>query len=46
MALWDQVILYPFHKDEIGHFSRQVSEQPLENLKGVLYPYENALRFS
>ena len=35
-----------FHKDEIGHFSSQVDGQPLENLKGMLYSYENALRFS
>ena len=30
----------------MGHYSRQVNGQPLENLKGVLYLYKSDLRFS
>ena len=36
----------PFHKDEISHFSHQVNGQSLANLKGMLYPYKNVLKFS
>ena len=46
MTLQDQIILYIFIKNEMGHFSHQVNGQSLENLKGVLYLYKNALRFS
>ena len=46
MVLKDQVIFYPFHKDEMGVFSHQVNGQPFENLKGVLYPYKRTLKFS
>ena len=42
----DYVTLHIFQKNEMGPFSRQVNGQPLTNLKGVLYPYKNVLRFS
>ena len=31
----------PFCENKIGHFSHQVIRWPLENLKDVLYPYNN-----
>ena len=46
MVLQDQVTLHPFHKDEMGHFSHQMIGQPLENLKGALYPCKNASKLS
>ena len=30
----------------MGHFLHQAIKQPLENLKGALYPYKNASKLS